>query len=301
MLIWEYFRNRPNLKHLTESQKWQKFLLEKEEEQLRYQKLLVQTPQPGGGGDSVSGPPTSTNAIVQSWLNKIASDGYAYPSQTKVNIYTTAFDYADTEGLTAEMDLFGLLKVENQDLCKIPFIHSGGSLKRFDFVNTPIFTANKGLKSDSTVGGYLSANWNEVDNGIKYKKDDGCLFAASDLTTAANGNMMGNAVNTNGFRPRRTSDNLAVVRMQGLTFTGSGPANASGLMSGLVNATSRKIFRNGIEIATQGTFTTSITNSNFTVGQSSSSYFPGDILYFGVASAAIDQAKLNTFVNLLIA
>ena len=40
--------------------------------------------------------PTSTNATVQAWLNKIALDGYSYPTQAKVDVYTAAFDYADT-------------------------------------------------------------------------------------------------------------------------------------------------------------------------------------------------------------
>ena len=36
--------------------------------------------------------PTSTNATVQVWLDKIAADGYVYPSQAQVDVYTTAWE-----------------------------------------------------------------------------------------------------------------------------------------------------------------------------------------------------------------
>ncbi len=125
----------------------------------------------GLDGDFTSVPtsdsiPTSSNATVQAWIDKIELDGYSYPSQSKVNVYTAAFDYADTQGLTSQFQLLCCFNVNDRNVMKIPFIHSGGALKRLEEVvyqgNGLIFYANEGFTtSNGTDMGYFRTNWVE--------------------------------------------------------------------------------------------------------------------------------------------
>ena len=106
---------------------------------------------------SGGGVPTSSNATVQAWLNKIGVDGYTYPSQSKVDIYTAAWDYADAQGLTNQFDLVWLPKVENLDLVKIPFLHPVANTV-FDAYNESDLELdiNKGLRNSQSgnLNGY---------------------------------------------------------------------------------------------------------------------------------------------------
>ena len=132
----------------------------------------ITTKKKGGGGV-----PTSTNATVQAWLNKIGTDGYAYPSQAKVDIYTTAWDYADAQGLTAQFDIVGLTKVgtdaaSQANLLKIPFIHSAGAAARFTIVNQGdlLLRPSLGIANDintGTLDGYVNLNFTASTQAVK--------------------------------------------------------------------------------------------------------------------------------------
>jgi len=262
-------------------------------------------------------PPTSSNSTVQNWIDKITLDGYEYPSQAKVDIYTAAFDYADTEGLTTEIDLLGLLKVENQNLCKIPFIHSGGVAKRFSLVGTVSYTANSGIKATgvSTLG-YLNCDWNQFTNGVKWRAGNSSIgvFINDNLNITAS--VIGcneSAVNfiNNEIYPR-SSGNLAGA-LQSDLFSGTGVSFSSAIASSIgfsvfeTKTTSAKSRKNGAVIENQviiASSTLADTNTfvltSCTDNVDNGVYYTGEVSFFYAGSGDIDQTKMNIFVNLLL-
>ena len=257
---------------------------------------------------SGGGVPTSTNATVQAWLNKIGTDGYAYPSQAKVDIYTTAWDYADAQGLTSQFDLVGLTKVTNENLCRIPFIHSGGPGKRFTLQNSPVFTSDTGLRSNGV--GYMKTSWNPSVDAINFTLSSGSIFGKAVNSPAGvyDGAFLGLIESGSGvgilLDVASPNCNFNILDLNGGDFQ---TPTLSNLLSCTYDSASLKSYSNGIllnavipdpalsmpnvemyalTISLDNTVVYSLQNKNLQI--------------FGVGSGAIDQAKLNTFVNLLL-
>ena len=249
--------------------------------------------------------PTSSNATVQAWLNKIGVDGYTYPSQSKVDIYTTAWDYADAQNLTSQFDLVGLLKVENQNLCKVPFIHSGGSGKIFDLVDSPIFTANNGLKG-SGLQGYLDTKYSPTTDGINYTLNSACIgvFVSDNLAIDApvidsgNDNYGSNSL----IFPRTTSNTLdGQINNDDFNRVSQSNLNSIGFFSvKRINASSVSVYKNGILQSSGAGTTAADSMPTYNVTILFSGVYTGNVSFLFAGNGAIDQAKLNTFVNLLL-
>lgn len=269
----------------------------------------------GQSGQSEAVIPTSSNAIVQAWLDKITLEGYAYPTQAKVDVYTTAWDYADAQGITTELDLFGLLKVANQNLCKIPFIHSGGAAKRFTLVDNPIFTANKGLKGNSGSG-YLKTSWIESVNGVKYALGNCCIGGGVvDYTSDSFSTLIGSDVSglQNELIPYFFAGLFGSLQndnsLSGTTVIGSGVTTPVGNSVLNYRLGLGKAYKNGVQdgvdstengpAVSKSTIEDYVLNSN---GDGSLKYpsYDGDVTHFFKGSGSIDQAKLNTFVTMLL-
>lgn len=251
--------------------------------------------------------PTSSNATVQVWINKIGSDGYAYPSQEKVDIYTSAFDYADAQGLTTEIDLLGLLKVENEDLCKVPFIHSAGSSARFNLVSSPTFTANLGLKS--LASGYLDTNWIETTHGIQWASGNAShgVFVEPGFSANSNSNAMGTSNGSDSESIIVPRNNAAVITVQDINnFPNVIVETASGFTVGSLLNDEVKLIKNGVTLDTQpgslsyplSSFSTFVLCYN--AGGIPQIRYPGNIQFFYKGSGDINQTNMNTFVNMLL-
>lgn len=262
-------------------------------------------------GSSWSGPVTVltlNNPTVQTYLNKATSDGYTLPTQPKIDTYNAAWDYADANSLTAEFDLVGLLKVENQNLCNIPFIHSGGSAKRFTLVSSPVFTANKGLKSNGV--GYLNTNWIASTDHVKFQLNSSGIGVSTDYTLANDNYAMG-VLGAGGvilIRPKLVSGSAVVtIQVAGVTISAVDVPSPSGFTSGDLNVDGEiNGYKNGVLKATDfgstGLPTASFYvccryNQNIDAAQL---FYPGDIQFFYTGSKNINQNKLNTFVNMLL-
>lgn len=270
--------------------------------------------------------PTSTNATVQAWLNKIGVDGYTYPTQAQVDIYTTAWDYADAQGLTTQFDLVGLTKVgidaaSQANLIKIPFIHSAGVAARFT-VNNPVdllFRPTLGISNDNNgnANGYIDTNFNPstqavkatlnntsfggfIYNAVTEQNDINTAFIGTQKTTAPTGaTLIVNVSTTVNVRINTTQTSL--------NFATS--ANDRFISAVRTSSTNTTTFLNGAQVATNNAKASSnVPNSNFYILSSSlngafvdnSGFLTGATAFFYYGSGAIDQAKLNTFVNLLL-
>lgn len=254
---------------------------------------------------SGSSNPTSSNSTVQAWLNKIGVSGYTYPTQAKVDIYTTAWDYADAQSLTAEFDLLGLLKVENQNLCKIPFIHSGGAARRFDLVNSPIFTANNGLKSDG-FSSYLNTNWTPSVDKIKYTLLS-CSFGLSTNHTVSGDDLSAMGVLGNNGEwitvwPRNSGGDAFIITNS--AFLQTSVVTSAGFISANTISPSASIVKNGVVLFTDNAGTGLPNIELYVCCENTAgfggSFYPGNIQFFFTGSGSMDQTKLNTFVNLLL-
>ena len=324
---WHLFKKRKNLSHLSESQKWQRFLFEKN-----------MTPSGSfgysSGGAGITTKPSSSNETVQNWIDKIESEGYAYPTQARVDIYTEAFDYAEAEGLLSQIDLLGLTKAENTDICKIPFIHSGGADKRFTFVGNPLFSETRGLSSAN--GFYINTNWRAPINGINYLDGNASIGVYCDEILSSTQTLMADT-GLNGIYPVTSAiqargdaidvfiqyDSDGPIETQdGATATGGviapsgiGAASLGFLSSTYYPATFPDVFirayrnginiTNGIEVSEIGPGTSEFSknfliyadNDGLDVGTQS---FFGYLQMFYTGSGLLDQAKMNTFVTLLL-
>ena len=278
------------------------------EEQRRW--LLIHLNNNRGGGTNSGGdviPPTSSNLIVQNWIDKITLDGYEYPSQAKVDIYTTAFDYGDAQGLTTEIDLLGFLKVENQNLCKIPFIHSGGSSVRFLLISSPVFTANKGIKAGAS--GYIRTQWTEDTDGVKFVLGNGSQGIYTDSLVNQNAYIYGNVADNSecGIQPKVLSG-VAVCSTQNgdfSTYPSASVATPLGYTSGSIKSGTMKLYKNGVEIDSQVSGSNELSPyEDYALTENAGGgpdfRYSEDLQFFYKGSGDIDQSKMNTFINLLL-
>lgn len=259
-----------------------------------------------------SGPPTSSNATVQAWLNKIATDGYVYPSQAQVNIYTTAFDYADVQSLTSEFDVLALFKVPNQDLCKIPFIHTKGASARFILNGSIDFVANYGAMQEQTqMDGYIDSDYNPVTDAVKISLNNitiGTYNVGFDISNTSQGSSIGCYLAPPYLRitPDDGVSHNFRVGLFNSSSTGFILNTSDGLFVGnRTNSTQIKNYKDGVLVKTTSVNSTSIPNLNVWAlspnnngSVTEGTYMPTQLVF--IASGVIDQAKLNTFVNLLL-
>lgn len=247
----------------------------------------------------------SNNATVQTYLNKATLDGYTLPTAPKIAIYNTAWDYADAEGLTTQFDLVGLFKVGNQNLCKIPFIHSGGAAKRIDLVSTPTFTANVGVKGDG-AGGHIDTNYSPSIDGVNYTLNNAGLGVyvvdniAVDVLALDSGN---DDYGTNVVIFPKTALNTVDSQINNDDFNRLSVAVATSVglttvyRTGAVNMTSAK---NGVAVITVAGTTAVNSLPTYNVMLLGTGAYTANLAFVYAGSGSIDQAKLNTFVNLLL-
>ena len=262
--------------------------------------------------------PTSSNATVQAWLNKIGVDGYTYPSQSKVDIYTTAWDYADAQGLTNQFDLFSLTKVENVDLIKVPFVNAANSLFTIENQYDLDFNSAKGItnKSDGTFNCYLNTNYNTNTNKVNVSLNNISMgYYGYDRGLVGLGNsafVMGAEISGASIRLNLQDSASTTVRLllnQNTSSTANVGVFTNGFVSGTrINSTQITVYRDGVNPVVQALTSTAIPNFNvYLLGVNRNGSFTAnsgfDYSYVAcsfIGSGAIDQAKLNTFVNLLL-
>ena len=264
-----------------------------------------------GGGSSI---PTSTNATVQAWLNKIGVDGYTYPSQSKVDIYTTAWDYADAQGLTNQFDLVGLPQVPNIDLVKVPFIHRGGASARFTFVNEAdlLFDPLQGITNSDfgSFDGYVETSFNASTQAVAATLDNTSLgaYVKGRITLdKGNVNIFGANVSGNACYVGSSSLNIFCrINNSGLNSNFADSTTDSLFQSAVrTNATQNNNYINGVLKNTLSANSVSRPNLTMkvltiTASTGQNNCYTSFVSFFYYGSGAIDQAKMNTFVNLLL-
>ena len=272
----------------------------------------ITTKKKGGGGV-----PTSTNATVQAWLNKIGTDGYAYPTQAQVDIYTTAWDYADAQGLTAQLDFVWLPKVENLNITKIPFLHPVANTV-FDIYNETDLEINaaKGVRNSiadgSTYSGYydlkliprtqlIKASQNNISAGIYTKgkiSDSPGLSNFADFGAIGGGTI--SAANTpSGCAVRVCTTNVS---------SAPNVLDKSFVSAARVLSTEQKQYIDGSVVSTTVLSSSTLPNiSIYGLNINSTAFDPNAscltdhwLSFVFIGSGAINQAKMNTFVNLLL-
>jgi hypothetical protein len=281
-----------------------------------------------GAGVSKKGPPpppTSTNATVQAWLNKIGIDGFAYPSQAKVDVYTTAFDYADAQGLTGQFDVLGLMQCENFNLTKVPLIHVGGAARRFTINNVAdiLFDPNLGVSNDDqapsgTYNGYYNLNYNPIVDKVNITSSNVCFgyYGKERLYKGStNGFVMGSQSNIPNTNVSRLTDaagspvGFSIAQsVTSSTYSGVPSWNNNSLLTAVRNnGTQSKLYVDGIIRSTQTKNVSNFFNGNFyflTVNVNNTNTLQGFGNAYGslvlICSGNIDQVNLNTFINLLL-
>jgi hypothetical protein len=261
--------------------------------------------------------PTSTNATVQAWLDKITLDGYTYPSQAQVDIYTAAFDYGDANSVTSKIDLLGVLN-KNNNLRKIPFIHSAGAAARFIDDGTVLFDSALGVKSDGVS--FIKSNWIPSVNGVNYTALSGCMGAkpgtSSEVEESASGSISIDFTVFSAIMPFAQSG-APVPRIWGYLNDATGGGNELGKNAALstdfvtfkLHSEVLKIFRGGVELhsiaqlaAASGISDAEVYFLGFNLGETGATFFMSNnylslVVY---ASGDINQANLNTFVGMLL-
>lgn len=259
---------------------------------------------------------SSNNAIVQTYLDKVSLEGYVAPSQAKIDVYNAAWDYADAQGITPLLDLLGVPDVENVNLTKIPFIHSAGAAARFTLEESPVFTADKGIKCNTpghSGSGYLNTHWNPVDDGINYTLNNCSIGVHTDYTLNDVDGL--SAMGATGNVDQESDITLFYLRILGNfvgAINGDVPASTAvptpaGLSCMSINGGNTRKIKNGIVIQTVVAAPIELTSADFfvcadNVGSSGigQNNYPGDIQVFFAGSGTIDQVKLYTLVNMLL-
>lgn len=264
--------------------------------------------------------PTSSNTTVQNWLNKIGTNGYTYPTQSKVDKYTLAFTYADANGLTTLFDLIGVFQT-NDSISRIPFIHSGGSSRKFSYVNKNdfILDVNKGYTAD-VLGlgtGYINTNYNVSTDKINATQNNTCYgFFVNNRVSIT----QGSGIIALGVQKTTVTSNRTFISLNNVTFSTrlNNVANTFAPVNDAVTenvlcsvsrtvSTSYNTYTNSILGSTANVTSSTIPNLNLWVlgANNSNSLFTstftnGYISFIFYASGTIDQVKLYTFVTLLL-
>lgn len=259
----------------------------------------------------ISSPPSSTNVTVQAWLDKIGADTLTYPNQAKIDVYTNAFDYADSEGLTTQFDCLGLLKLPTADIIKVPFIHTAGSSARFDYegVGEPVFTPNVGVKGTGFV--YINTNWNPSIHGVNYVAGNssfgagktGILPDPSGYITGIGDNFQDSvAFGQDTGTPPILSGGTVQDNTASYQIAYEDEAS-EGLMSISLKANLLSLYKNGILLDSIAQTEYAITNDVLIVlsaGNGAGFFTENNATFFYAGSGNIDQSKLNIFFNMLL-
>lgn len=269
---------------------------------------------------TTSSTPTSTNSTVQAWLDKIALDGYSYPTQAKVDVYTAAFDYADAQSLTSQFQLLCCFNVNSRDVMKIPFIHSGGATRRLEEVvyqgDGLTFYANEGFTSSDAGNvniGYFRTNWIEsVDATTSMLNNTSIGGYVLDHTSNTSTNMGGSLASdfSSGTQliPKYSPASTTAVIIQSLVTILSPTTNFVG--DGHIYATlysdTLTLYIDGVSKGTTSSPPDGLSDMEDCIGTIEVEGVPADysaeyklsVYYRTVGN--IDQAKLNTFIGMLM-
>jgi hypothetical protein len=266
--------------------------------------------------------PTSSNVTVQNWLNKINVDNSRFPSQAYVDRLTTAFDYADSQGITSELDLFAVFN-GTVDTSLIPIIHSAGNDARFDAPQTK-HESYKGTSAVEGVG-YINTNWIQGVHGIKYSADSASIGLYYNDYSQTNYGYLGlieNDVDFNNITQTYISINQAgttgfecVMNYDGTDSTfpivTASRDIATGLTCFYVSANTLSVFKNGNQLgsAPQTIFKVSEVAPFFILGQSATygqELFQGTtvgdprkLLAFYTGSGNLNPIKMTTFTKMI--
>lgn len=202
-----------------------------------------------------------------------------------------------TAGSWALMDCFYVTAAADSQAATINWKNPGN----FTLVptNSPAFVADRGFTGDGATS-YLSTQFNPVAAAGNYSLNNssyGVFIGTNSVVDAQD--MAQLAGGTTLLRARQTGDTASIRLNDGAAVTGAVTTSIGHTAGSRVSAASKFLYRNGAQIGTSATASSSVTSSPFTLLRSSATFSTHQVSAAHV-SASLSAAQMLSLSNSLI-
>lgn len=189
----------------------------------------------------------------QDFLDELASEG-ATPDNARSQLYDDLICGLDSDGILAKLDRLFIYAAHNATASSVSLVNPT-SAKHIE-VNTPVFTADRGFKTNVGQTAYLNTQWSMSDGANNYASTDamiGVYVRAWVDSNSARAFGRDNGANTGTkMNVRRITDSSINGQINNTTSSSKSISGSTGLILFDRTGTTESIIRNGTNETTLG-------------------------------------------------